>query len=345
LYHLHRFFMQNAEYDNFNPQEHTLQWARENNALKSADRWLLSKLQKTVKDCTAKLETCEFNFALEELETFVVDVVSRQYVPMVRRDLWSDDPQTLNRRLAVYATLWQTLKTLTLLFNPATPFLSEFMHQNVYRTLDNTQLESVNFESWPTPDENMQDAELEHAFDTLLHIVALTYSARQTAQLKRRWPLQKAVVVASKDELKALKNLEDLFLELVNVKYVEYCDTMPQVESATSKQWAQASEGNLHVLLYTLRDEKLLGEGVMRDLARRVQALRKELGFSPTDILEAVHLAELDAESTRLLEPYLTEMADLVRTKKVHVHKKRLEVKAEWHEYAFDDKKVYVAIT
>jgi hypothetical protein len=38
-------------------------------------------------------------------------------------------------------------------------------------------------------------------------------------------------------------------------------------------------------------------------------------------------------------------MADLVRTKRVYVHRERSEVKAEWHEYAFDDKKVYVAIT
>jgi len=345
LYHLHRFFMQNAEYDHFNPKEHTLKWASENYSLKPVDRWLLSKLQKTVKDYTAKLETCEFNFAVAELEDFVVDVLSREYVPMVRRDLWSDDPQTLNRRLAVYATLWQTLKTLTLLFNPVTPFLSEFMHQNVYRTLDDTQTESVNFERWPTPDENMQDAELEHSFDKLLQVVALTYSARQTAQLKRRWPLQKAVVVTPKDELKRLKNLEDLVLELANVKSAEYRDVMPPAVSKASKRWAQASDGDFQVLLYTERDEKLLGEGVMRDLARRVQALRKELGFTPTDILEAVHLAELDAESARLLEPYLTEMAELVRTKKVHVHKERSEVKAEWHEYTFDDKKVCVAIT
>jgi isoleucyl-tRNA synthetase len=342
LYHLHRFFMQNAEYDHFNPKKHTLQWTRENNSLKTVDRWLLSKLQKTVKDCTTKLETCEFNFALAELEGFVVDVISRQYVPMVRRDLWSDDPQTLNRRLAVYATLWQTLKTLVLLFNPVTPFLSEFLHQNVYKTLDDAQAESVNFENWPTPDENVQDAELEHAFDTLLHVVALTYSARQTAQLKRRWPLQKAVLVVPKDELKALKNLEDLFLELANVKNVEYHTeaSVPLFEGG----WVHASEGDLDVHLNTQRDEKLLGEGVMRDLARRVQALRKELGFTPTDILDAVHLAELDVESTRLLEPYLTEMADLVRTKRVRVHKERSEVKAEWHEYAFEDKKVYVAI-
>jgi len=348
LYHLHRFFMQNAEYDQFNPQKHTLEWARENNSLKPADRWLLSKLQKTVEDFTAKLETCEFNFAMAELETFVVDVVSRQYVPMVRRDLWSDDPQTLNRRLAVYATLWQTLKTLVQLFNPVTPFLSEFMQQNVFKALDNTLPESVNYENWPVPNEVLRDKELEKALDMLQRTVALTYSARQSAQLKRRWPLQKAVVVAPKEELNALKNLEDLFLELANVKRVEYRDALSPatpVDLEASKGWAQASEGDFQVLLYTQRDEKLLGEGVMRDLARRVQALRKELGFKPTDILDAVHLTELDAESTRLLEPFLNEMTTLVRTKKVHVHKERSEVKAEWHEYAFDDKKVYVAIT
>jgi len=82
----------------------------------------------------------------------------------------------------------------------------------------------------------------------------------------------------------------------------------------------------------------------MRDLARRVQALRKELGFMPTDILNGVHVAELDSESVRLLKPYLSDMAELVRTKKVHLHKKRSEVKAEWNERRLDGKKVYVAI-
>jgi len=346
LYHLHRFFKQNAEYDNFDPKQHTLKWSEENNVLKSADRWLLSKLQQTISEYTTKLETCEFNFAAEELETFVVDTVSRLYVPMVRKDLWSDDPHTLNRRLAVYATLWQTLKTLVLLFNPFTPFLSEFVYQNVYRALDNRLPESVNLQNWPTPDEALQNPEVEKNFDTLQRVVALTYSARQTAQLKRRWPLQKAVLVAPKDTQTALKNLEDLFLELANVKTVDYLgEFVAPHTSAEEKRWKVASEGDLQVFLDTQRNSDLLGEGVMRDLARRVQALRKELGFTPTDILEAVHLAELDAESTRLLTPYLEEMAELVRAKKVSLHKERSEVEAEWHDYTFDDKRVYVAIT
>jgi len=346
LYHLHRFFMQNAEYDRFNPKQHTLKWAEENNVLKPADRWLLSKLQQTVSNYTAKLETCEFNFSVEELEKFVVDMLSRQYVPMVRRDLWSDDPQTLNRRLAVYTTLWQTLKTIVLLFNPVTPFLSEFMYQNVHRALDNTLPESVNLENWPTPDETLRNTQLEQDFETLMRAVALTYSARQMAQLKRRWPLQKAVLVAPKDQQRALKNLQELFLELANVKTVGYMVefSSPHTE-AEEKRWKTASEGDLQVLLDAQRDNRLLGEGVMRDIARRVQALRKELGFTPTEILEAVHLSELDDESTELLKPYLQEMSELVRTKKVSLHKERSKVDVEWREYAFDDRRVYVAIT
>jgi isoleucyl-tRNA synthetase len=82
----------------------------------------------------------------------------------------------------------------------------------------------------------------------------------------------------------------------------------------------------------------------MRDVARRVQALRKELGYMPTDILDAIHIAELEEENVTLLKPYLEEMAGLVRAKKIYLHFKRAEVEAEWHESELDGKKIYVAI-
>jgi isoleucyl-tRNA synthetase len=342
IYHLHRFFMQNAEYDHFDPRRHTLQWAEKNRSLKTLDRWPLSKLQGTVKKITEKAEVCEFHLALSELEDFVVNVLSRQYVPMVRRDLWSDDPETLNRRLAVYTTLWHTLKTLILLVNPATPLLSEAMYQKVYRELDRTLPESVNFEAWPKPDEALQDSPLEKEFEILLTCVPLVYSARQSARLKRRWPLREAIIVAPEEVQKALKNLEELFLELANIKKVKYGKKLPKVDM---KRWTLASDTGINVLLDTQRDEALLGEGVMRDLARRIQAFRKEMGFMPTDILEAVHVAELDTESMKLLKPYKNKMKELVRAKEVQFHEKRSEVKAEWHELRMDDKKIYVAIS
>jgi isoleucyl-tRNA synthetase len=341
LYYLHNFFMQNAKYDNFDPKKHSLQWVIKKDTLNPPDRWLLSKLQGLVREFTVMAEECEFNFALSKLEDFIVNILSREYVPMIRKDLWSDDPETLNRRLAVYSTLWYSLKTLVLLINPATPYLSEALFQTVYKIMDDSLPETVNLENWPTPDKNLEDISLEKEFEMLLQTLPILYSARQDAQLKRRWPLAKAVVIASKKVHKAIQKLEPLFLELANIKMVEYLDELPEFDT---KKWAMASEGEIHVLLDKIRDNTLEGEGLMRDLARRVQALRKELGFSPTDIVKAVHLAELDSNDILLLEPYLSKMEELVRAKKVHVHEKRVNLNTDWHENKLDKKKVYVAV-
>jgi isoleucyl-tRNA synthetase len=343
LYHLSRFLVQNAEFDNFDPKVYTLSWAEDGQHVKATELWLLSKLQETIQECTARLGKCEFNFALATLEDFVIETLSRLYVPMVRKELWTDDPETLNRRLAVYAALWHVLKTVTLLFNPVTPYLSEALYQMVYRNLDSTMRDSVNFETWPTPNEEMRNKALEEDFQTLFQCVSLVYSARQAAKLKRRWPLSRMVVAAPKEICNALKSIEEIFLELVNVKTVEYNQKAPKYTS--SEGWNSASEDNIQVFLDTHRDEGLLGEGLIRDLARRVQSLRKELGYVPTDILEAVHIAELDEENVKLVMPYLREMEELVRARTIHLHGRREEIDAEWHEYRLDDKKVYVAIS
>ena len=343
LYHLSRFLLQNAEFDGFNSKKHTLEWAQREKQLKKADLWLLSKLQEVIEAYTSKLETCEFNFALAALEDYVIETVSRLYVPMVRKELWTDEPETLNRRLAVYATLWHVLKIATLLFNPVTPYLSEALYQKVYRKLDSELPESVNFENWPQPDDKLRSKTVEEEFATLFKCVSLTYAARQSAKLKRRWPLSKMVMVAPEKVCSALKSVEDLFLDLANVKNVSYTEKTP--EHAEGKDWVSATEADLQVFLNVQRDDKLLGEGLMRDLARRIQALRKELGYVPTDMLNAVHVAELDDESAKLLEPFVKEMEELVRTKTIRLGGSREDAKTEWHEYQMDDKKVYIAIS
>ena len=341
LYYLHNFFMQNAEYDNFNPKMHTLRWAVKEELLNAPDRWLLSRLQGLVREFTENAEKCEFNFGLSKLEDFIVNILSREYVPMIRKDLWSDDPETLNRRLAIYSNLWYTLKTLVLLSNPATPYLSEALYQTVYKKLDNSLPETVNLENWPEPNISLEDVTLEKEFEILLQTLPILYSARQTAQLKRRWPLAKAVLIAPKKVQKAIKKLEPLFRELGNIKTIEYVDNIPDVDP---ERWVNASEDQTCVLLDKNRDDSLVGEGLMRDLARRVQALRKELGFSPTDIVKAVFVGELEPKDKELLKPFLNKMEELVRARTVQFCKERIEIGADWHENKLDKKKVYIAV-
>jgi valyl-tRNA synthetase len=234
------------------------------------------------------------------------------------------------------------LKTITLLFNPVTPYLSETLYQNVYRQLTSNLPETVNLENWPKPDEGLRNKAVEDDFQTLFSTVSLVYSARQSAKLKRRWPLSRMVVVAPEKTREALKSLEDLLLELTNVKVVEYAE-MP-AQHVPEEGWVSAAENGTQVFLDVHRDQKLLGEGAMRDLARRVQALRKELGYMPTDILDDVYMAELDNETVQLLQPYLQEMKELIRARNIHLLVSRGETGTDWHESQLDERKVYIAI-
>ena len=343
LYHLSRFFLQNATFDEFTPSKYTLEWASKAKKLQPADLWLLSKLQEKIEDYNAKLERCEFNAAVAVLDDFVIETLSRLYVPMIRKELWTDEPETFERRQTIYALLHHTLKTVTLLFNPVTPYLSEALYQKIYRQLEPNLPESVNMAPWPEPNPKLRDKTIEEQFDLLLKTVSIGYAARQQGKLKRRWPLAKAIVVAPEKTLCALKQLETIFLEQMNVKAAEYAASVP--EYAVGENWVSSQEDEVTVFVSGQRDDNLLGEGIMRDLARRVQALRKEMGFVPTEILESVHIAELDAESMGLLEPYLEAMAGLVRARKVYLHSSRNEeIGAEWHESELDGKKICLNI-
>jgi isoleucyl-tRNA synthetase len=342
LYHLSRFFLQNATFDEFNPQKYTLEYSFKNGKLQAADLWLMSKLQEKIEEYTHKLESSEFNCAVAVLDDFVIETLSRLYVPMIRKELWTDEPETFERRQTIYALLHHTLKTVTLLFNPITPYISEALYQKVYRQLEPDLPESVNLASWPISNQKMLNKSLEEEFDILLKVVSISYAARQQGKLKRRWPLAKAIVVAPEKTLQALKNLESLFLEQTNVKIAEFAVSVP--EYVVGENWVSSQEDTITVFLSGQRNDKLLGEGIMRDLARRVQALRKEMGFVPTETLESVHIAELDTESMGLLEPYLPEMAGLVRARKVYLHLACSEVEAKWHESELDGKKIHINI-
>jgi isoleucyl-tRNA synthetase len=117
------------------------------------------------------------------------------------------------------------------------------------------------------------------------------------------------------------------------------------IGSSVADELAVNPENNITIYLSNQRDETLLGEGIMRDLARRVQALRKEKGYTPTDILKAAHIAELDPETIQLLNPYLEEMANLIRTQKVYLHNKQDTTEnTQWHESELDGKKIHINI-
>jgi isoleucyl-tRNA synthetase len=104
-----------------------------------------------------------------------------------------------------------------------------------------------------------------------------------------------------------------------------------------------AEKGGVFVAIRKERDDALVAEGLVRDVARRLQALRKESGYVPTALLEIARVGGLEEEDLALLGPRKDDIAFLVRVKKVELAGKGQEGSG-WKEVDLDGRPIYLKV-
>ncbi|MDG6985169.1 MAG: isoleucine--tRNA ligase [Nitrososphaerota archaeon] len=104
-----------------------------------------------------------------------------------------------------------------------------------------------------------------------------------------------------------------------------------------------AEKGGVFVALPKERDRKLVAEGLVRDLARRLQALRKEKGYVPTAMLKSAKVAGLEGEDLELVRPLAEQMAYLVRVKRVELSSEK-QGATGWSEAELDGRPIYLRV-
>ncbi|MGP8125109.1 MAG: class I tRNA ligase family protein [Nitrososphaerales archaeon] len=116
-----------------------------------------------------------------------------------------------------------------------------------------------------------------------------------------------------------------------------------ELETLAREGYEAGEKGGVFVAIYRERDDRLVAEGLVRDISRRLQALRKERGFVPTAMLGSAAVACLEEEDLALLEPMVKEIAFLVRVRKVELRKDRSEGR-KWSEGDLDGKPVFLDV-
>lgn len=281
LWNTYAFFCNYARLDGFDPDAPPVPVEQR----PDLDRWILSDLQLLIQ--TARKEFPRFNvmaFCLKA-EEFVDDKLSNWYVRRNRRRFWKSEKGP--DKLAAYQTLHTVLVTLTRLFAPIIPFLSEVMYQNLMGRADalgagqgedDLQIESVHHCPFPEPDAALIDADLSADMEALLRLVSLGLAARNTVKIKVRQPLAELKVQAADErDRRAVERFADQICEEVNIKKVTLHDpsrgplAMPKIilnlKSAEPKLGARIKEA-----------QALLAELNPQEVAARVrQGLSLEL--------------------------------------------------------------------
>ena len=218
LWNTYAFYVLYANIDGFDPTKYTL----DKSTLSVMDRWLLSKLNSTVKT----VDNCLANYKLPEasraLESFV-DELSNWYVRRSRERFWVKDMPT--DKVNAYMTLYTALVTIAKTAAPMIPFMTEDIYRNLVCSVDKSAPISIHLCDYPAVDESLIDLDLEENMDEVIDVVVLGRACRNAAAIKNRQPVAKMYVKADKtpDE-----SFVAVIAEELNVKNVEFTDNVSE---------------------------------------------------------------------------------------------------------------------
>src|SRR5207253_10123553 len=141
------------------------------------------------------------------------------YIRLVRRRFWLE--KTSRDKLAAYAALYHALRSWLAFAAPATPFLTETIYREAFRSAEPLSPESIHMTGWPSADKKWINKTLEEELRVVQHISDATASARQSKKIKLRQPVSTILIVADKPIVKrTVRTLRDLLLQQANAKDV-----------------------------------------------------------------------------------------------------------------------------
>lgn len=217
LINTYAFFALYANLDGFKYEEPEIPFEQR----PEIDKWIISALNVLVKDVKNYFDEYDLTKAARAISYFTIEELSNWYVRRNRRRFWKSEMNA--DKISAYQTLYQCLVTVAKLSSPIAPFISEEIYRCLNTVTNKEPYESVHLSFFP--EIGSIDEELLHKMEVALKIVSIVRSIRSKNNLKVRQPLQKMLVVVKKEDQDAVKQMEPVILEEVNVKQLELLDT------------------------------------------------------------------------------------------------------------------------
>ena len=247
------------------------------------DRWIASRLNNLVEKVTRSLDTYNAASAGLAIEKFFIDDLSLWYIRRSRRRL--QKPKTEKEKKEAARTFYYTLLNLIKITAPLTPFFAEEIYQNLKTK---KMPESVHLCDWPRAEKKLIDRKLEEKMQKIREIAAAALAKRAESGIKVRQPLNE-LRIGNRDsiygseggkedkvlfdyyELRNEKELLNLIKEEVNIKKITFGKTLK---------------------LDTKITQELKEEGIIREIIRNIQEMRKNANLKPKDKISILYLGD-----------------------------------------------------
>lgn len=283
--------------------------------LRPIDRWLLSRLNRLVKQVTAWLEDFQFNRALSEIHNFMWHEFCDMYIEEVKYRLYGGD-RTAD---AAAFTLYHTLLTSVKLLAPFVPHFAEEIYQTYFA--EHQQLPSVHSFSWPKADEGLIDESSERLGEITNLLISTLRQFKSARKLALSKEISKLEVYAPNAEVvELLEKVEEDIAGTMRVREVKITTRKPELTErvlSVEPNFAKLGSrlrGDVNIVAEALK--KTRPEEIAAQLAKgklTIKAAGKTLEISPDEVkvVKEIESSGYKVDIIDILEPAITLFVSL----------------------------------
>lgn len=171
-----------------------------------ADKWILSRLQDTVKDVTGLLERFELGEAGRAIYDFIWSEVCDWYIEIAKPRLYNKEAAA--ERATAQHVLATVLVSAMKLLHPYMPFITE----EIYQCLPH-EAESIMISKWPVADESLIDPEAERGMNAIMDSIKAIRNMRAEVNANPGKKIPAVLLVA--DDLREVVAANDSYIKLL----------------------------------------------------------------------------------------------------------------------------------
>ncbi len=248
-------------------------------ALGPLEKYILSRLQDTIKKVTAKMEQYQFGAASGILYDFVYDDFCSFYLEMSKVSMAKKENEAM-----VKATLYKVIKDIVLLIYPYCPFVME----EIYLSLPGAK-ESVMLESYPEYDASLHSPAAERNGKLLEEMIKAVRGFKAERKIAPNAPVK--LIVSPKSPWKGIEEYLARFLFAKEVRF----------EKVESAQMEGFSFGKVDIYIEEDVNEDELRANLEKELEKLLfEVSRGEKMLSNPGFLAKAPKEKLDAEKAKL---------------------------------------------
>lgn len=180
--------------------------------ISAIDKWMLSKLSKTIRLCTEAFEKYEYSHAKSETEMLFWNFTDN-YLEIVKDRIYNPQKYSPESVMSSKYTLYSTLLAINKLFAPIIPHVTEEIYQNYFREIEKDI--SIHVSPWPV--EGRLFREIEESGDLAIETISALRKFKTENGMALNEPLPEVAISDSRiepflEDIKAAMKIENILV-------------------------------------------------------------------------------------------------------------------------------------